>query len=334
MFNKKLDDIKKIALYILLCLGCQNTFGQLFPTKGENIDFISTFGNESEKQWGDDDFIQVIFFIIPKQYQSPVFIKVFDPGTEGQHDLQTLPPWNTKTNYSVYGGIGAFTNPDARNHTPTGNFRSGNQLISLTFGAQPNLDNQWYTLGSFNPKEGEYFPAYNGYIFKVIIEGVSGDDGNLYRFFLSQSAEDNIPIPGSNAFTYKFSFRLKNEGANTAHLYPLIDKNVKSIIQYNFDFDNEGSIKLYSVAKHGHKMAISGDDETAKSTHSIVEKEHGKSMDIQIIKNADRINDMTFYLLNQYEKAIPFFAIPIGGIPKYSFKVNIENNYKNNKRSY
>ncbi|TXC77040.1 hypothetical protein [Luteibaculum oceani] len=307
--------------------------GQVMPASGENIDFLSTFGAQADPQWGDDDHIQIVFFLIPKTYKRPIYLRIFDPECGGQHDLLTEVPWNTKTNFSVYGGAKAYSEKDAQQYNPGPNYRSGNLIISVDFSDKP-YDNEWYTLGPFNPAEGEYNKALDGFIFKVIVEGTEGNDGNVYRLALSTVPKNNIPIPGGNAFTYNYTFRLKNSRTQVAHLYPYIDNSVISIKQFNFDFDSEGEIKLYSVAKNGHVLVSSGDKELSTSEHKVDEIERGKSMDIQIAKNQDRVNDMTFYILNQYNQAIPFFAIPIGGIPKYNFNIDIKYDYINKNKSY
>ena len=334
MFIEDLERGRRlIATLTLTCWGFL-VMGQPLPAVGENIDFISTFGPEAETQWGDDDQTQIFFFIIPKTCTTPVYLRIFDPGCGGKYDLATDGAFNTRTSFSVYGGAGAFSDPDARRHEVTGNYKSGTLLVSLTFSDQEELDDDWFSMGPFNPGEGEFQKQFEGYILKVIIEGVEGNDGNLYRLFLSQDPDKNVPVGGSNAFTYKYSFRLKNEPGQVTHLYPLIGENVRSIKQFNFDFDNEGEIKIYSVKKNGHQIKLSGDDELATSQHEILPKERGKSMDIQIVKSKNRINDMTFYMLNQYDQAIPFYAIPIGGVPKYLFKVQVTYDYENQKRSY
>ncbi len=308
-------------------------FAQTIPNSGENIDYLSTFGSDAEGQWGDNDHIQIVFFLIPRDYQKPVYIRVFDPDCGGQHDLLTEAPWDTRTNFSIYGGAQAHSEKDAQRHEPGPNYRSGNLLLSLEFSSTTG-DDEWYTLGPFNPAEGEFSRELGGYIFKVIVNGVSGNDGNAYKLSLSTSKDANIPVPGGNAFTYNYTFRLKVAKDAVAHIYPFIDDKVVSFKQYNFDFDNEGEIKLYSVTKNGHILAMSGENELSFSEHQVDPKERGKSMDIQITKSENRVNDMTFYILNQYNEAIPFFAIPIGGVPKYSFNIDVKYDYVNQKRSY
>lgn len=308
---------------------------QPVPSASENIDFISTFGKEAEITWGDDDFVQTFFFLIPKNNKLPVYIRLFDPNVGGKHDqLNTLEPtFNTTTKFTVYGGKGSYSVADARSPWPRGNFRSGVQLFSASFNADNAFDDKWFTFGPLNPAEGEYVKEFDGYVFKIIAESYEGNDGNLYRYFLSQSKTANVPVEGSNAFTYKYTFRLKSGKAETAHLYPLIDESAISVRQYNFDFDNEGAIKIYSVSKNGIPVTLSNDGEWATSEHKVTEAEKGKSMNLQIIKSQSRINDMTFYILNQYDQAVPFFAVPIGGVPKFKFSMGVNYDYINKKRS-
>ena len=126
---------------------------------------------------------------------------------------------------------------------------------------------------------------------------------------------------------------MKTGKSETAHLYPLIDESVVAVRQYNFDFDNEGVIKLYSISKNGIRLAQSGEGTWASSEHKVTDAERGKSMNIQLIKNQNRLNDMTFYLLNQYDEGVPIFAVPIGGVPKFKFSIGVNYDYINKKRT-
>src|SRR5512133_3313002 len=79
---------------------------QAVPGKDENIPFLVTFGKEGKVSWGDDDFNQIFFFSIPKEFNQQFFIRVFDPDCGGEHD-EIQGEFNTKTMFSVYGGKGA-----------------------------------------------------------------------------------------------------------------------------------------------------------------------------------------------------------------------------------
>ena len=52
-------------------------------------------------------------------------------------------------------------------------------------------------------------------------------------------------------------------------------------------------------------------------------------MDIQFIKKkAVQNNNMVICLLNKFNDAIPFFSVPIGGVPRYKYKINIKEKTK------
>ncbi|SNR42908.1 MULTISPECIES: hypothetical protein [Hymenobacter] len=296
---------------------------QAAPNPGENIAFLVTFGAKADASWGDDDHTETFFFLVPKQNRQPVYIRVFDPDCGGQHDEAKF-GWNTTTEFSLYGGAGTHSGPDARGTDPKGQFRSGTLLSTKTFGAEKTYDNQWYTLGPLNPLTGEFVPDFDGFVFKVIVQGKTGDDGNLYRYFLSSSPTENIPVEGGNAFTYEYSFRLSPQRRTITHLYPFVNDRVVSIKQSNFDLDGDVSLKVFSVAKNGHTATVSGDNVWTSSTHRISEKEHGLSLDLQITSLTKASNDLVFYVTDQYDVALPFFAVPLGGPPRYRYEVDVK----------
>lgn len=310
-------------LAIMAWLRPTSAAAQAVPNPGENVAFLVTFGAQADKSWGDDDFTQTFFFLVPKANRQPVYIRLFDPDCGGQHDEAKF-GWNTTTEFSLYGGAGAHSGPDARSTEPKGNFRSGTLLHTKTFGADKAYDNQWYTFGPLNPLEGEFVPEFDGYVFKLIAQGKKGDDGNLYRYFLSTSPTQNVAVEGGNAFTYEYSFRLSPQRKAKTHLYPFVNDQVVSIKQSNFDVDSDVALKLFSVAKNGHPAAISGDKAWASSVHPITAKEHGLSLDLQLTSLSKATNDLVFYVTDQYDVALPFFAVPLGGPPRYRYEVDVK----------
>ena len=297
-------------------------FGQAIPSKSENIANLITFSKEAPSAWGDDDNTQVFFAFIPFDYQEAFYIRVFDPNVGGMLDAAYGDEeFDSKTQFSIYGGEGAHSNPDAQKTDPVGEFKSGVLLDYKVFADEEKYDMQWVSFGPFNPVEGEYDASLNGYIFKIIAEGLDGNDGNLYSYFLSQQGNDNKAIDGANAFTYEYTFRLKNKG-NVAHVYPFIDEDVVAIKQFNFDLDEDGIIKIYSTTKNGHDAAVSGNDVWDFSSHEVDENEKFKCMDLQIRRKDQTKNDVSIYVLNQYDKAIRFFSSPLGS-HKYIYQISV-----------
>jgi hypothetical protein len=299
---------------------------QPVPAIDENIPYLVTFGGDGDTAWGDDDFCQIIFFSIPENYEHPVFIRVYDPDTGGDIDEQKG-EWDTTSRFSVYGGEGTCSEEDARRSNLEGNYKSGNLLASKTFAGNPRYDKNWYTFGPFNPTEGELLPEYGGYIFKLIIEGIAGDDGNLYTLFLTTESDENRPVEGAFAFYFKYKFRLHNDVNEVSHIYPYMTSDVIAIKQSNFDWDSDGFIRIISPAKNGEILAASADDEWVESRHAITEDEHNSSLDIQMIKRQSPMvkdNNVVIFLENQYGELMPFYSIPIGGIPEYKYSIGIK----------
>ena len=322
--------MRSIILKILLITGLTGAFiesqAQPVPAVDENIPHLVTFGGEGDTEWGDDNFVQIIFFSIPEDFSKPLFIRVFDPDTGGSND-EKKSDWNTAMRFSVYGGEGAASEEAAKRSNLKGNYLSGNLLSSKIFDESPRYDESWYTFGPFNPTEGELLPQYGGYVFKLVVEGLEGDDGNLYNLYLTTEQNQNQQIEGAFAYYFKYKFRLHNDKDEVSHIYPYITSDVVAIKQSNFDWDNDGIIRIISPGKNGERVAVSGENEWKESRHQITEDDHNSSLDIQMIKRQSRLvkdNNVVIFLENQYGELMPFYSIPIGGIPEYKYDIGIK----------
>ena len=188
-------------------------------------------------------------------------------------------------------------------------------------------DKQWFTMGPFNPTEGEYSEKLGGRLFKIIAQGISGDDGNIYRYFLSTSPDENIPVEGGNMFTYKYHFRLSDDQNQVCQVYPFADDQTISIEISNFDWDNDGLIRIFSIAKNGVNCDVSGEDNWVVRKFPITEEERNSTIEVQFIKNRKeqvRNNNVVVAVRNQYGTSLAFYTIPIGGIPVYSPKIRMK----------
>jgi hypothetical protein len=299
---------------------------QPVPNIEENIPYLMVFGNKAETSWGDDDFSQTFFFLLPADYDKPVFIWVYDPDVGGDVDEKNG-EWDTRVTYSIYGGKGTWSDEDAQGTEPTGNYKSGTLLATRAFGENPRYDQDWYVFGPFNPLEGEYVERWDGNVLKCIIEGVSGDDGNLYQFYMSNSPTEREPIEGANAFAYEYSFRMHDNTEEVSHIYPFVDENTYSVKLSNFDWDDDGFIRIVSVSRRGQLSSVSGEDNWVESEFRIYDEEKTTSLDIQFIKKkvnpAIRNNNVVIYVKNQYDRNLEFFTSPIGGVPTYKYSIGV-----------
>ncbi len=301
-------------------------FSQSAPAVDENIPYLVTFGADATTSWGDDDFCQIFFCVIPSSQNDPVYIRVYDPDTGGDLDEMKGPP-NTIIAFSIYAGKGCWSDTAAQSIHPAGNYKSGYLLSSKSFGNEIKYDKKWYSFGPFNPAEGEYIEKFNGRVFKIIAQGKSGDDGNIYKYFLSTNPLENHAVEGGNFFTYKYHFRLSDDQKHVCQIYPYIDDKTISIEIQNFDWDNDGLIRIYSVAKNGILCDVSGEDNWIVRKYPIVEEEKNSTVEIQFLKNQSlqvRNNNVVIAILNQYGISLPFYVVPIGGVPVYSPKIRMK----------
>ena len=317
----------KYACIILFILNVGiPVFSQSAPAIDENIPYLMTFGGNAVTSWGDDDFCQIFFCVIPSSQTDPVYIRVYDPDTGGDLD-EVKGEFNTVVNFSIYAGTGCWSDTAAQSIHPSGNFKSGYLLSSKSFGADMKYDKKWYSFGPFNPSEGEFVEKLGGRVFKIIAQGISGDDGNVYKYFLSTSPVENIPVEGGNFFTYKYHFRLSDDQKSVCQIYPFVDDLTISIEVSNFDWDNDGVIRIFSVAKNGILCDVSGEDNWVYRKFPIVAEEKNSTIEIQFVKNQTllvRNNNVVVAVRNQYGEALPFYVIPIGGVPVYSPKIRMK----------
>jgi len=299
--------------------------GQNVPSRDENIPFLVTFGKEGKTSWGDDDFNSVWFFTLPKDYTRPFYIRVFDAECGGAND-EIQGEFNSKTLFSIYGGKGVDPeqNEESQGFINGLDYKKGNLLASKVFGTEARYDDKYYTFGPFNPTDGDFNVKWDSYIFKVVCEGVAGDDGNLYRYSLSSDPNNNIAIENANAFTYEYTFRMWNDFKSVAHIYPFVDTGIVSIQQRNFDWDTDGKILVVSRYKQGQLIKeISDEDRWTEGTISIDTPEWLSSLDFQFHKRQGELvknNNVVITLRNQRGDALKFFSNPIGGVPVYQMK--------------
>lgn len=319
LFMKK----NRYALLLLLETFCSCVYSQIMPSIEENISYLVTFSKSADKTWGDDDNTQIYFFVVPEAVKIPFYVRVFDPDNGGAID-ENRGGFNSKTKFTLYGGNGAHSNKDAQDHEPTRNFKSGVMLGTKTFGEDKALDKNWYSFGPFNALEGELVSELGGYIFKLVVEGLEGDDGNLYKLGLSSDKNSNVKLEGGNIFTYEYCFRTSDDKLSTCHLFPFISKGITAVKINTYDYDEEGIIRVVSKSKKGEGIKPSGDGKWDASTYNISDEEINTSLDIQFIKQSPvHNNNIVVYLTNQYGKTMPFYTAPIGGLPKYTSKITV-----------
>jgi len=279
--------------------------------------YISTFGpGPGASGQGDDDHVQVIFFEVPSSYADTLYIRIFDANTGGAVDEQ-VGGWDTTIRYRLFGGIGAYTNARSA-HPDAAQINSGELLTQALVGDDPAYEGNLYLVFSALAGEGE--PVGSSLVFKLVVEGVSGDDGNLYNVALSTVDNDNVAPAGSRVFAYSWTFPLPNDPSQRPPLYPYVPSGTAIFEQHNWDADYVGgpaSMTLHTPMRDipVDTSSISGDSAAASSSHDVVDGERGVSWTVTMEFVSPGVwNDLTFWAVGDGAD-LPIFTRPTTAPP-------------------
>lgn len=273
---------------------------------GLETGYLSTFGpGPGSTGAGDDDWVQVIFFEVPVSYAGPLYIRIFDADTGGAID-EPVPPvvWDGSIRYTLRGGGGAYTTPTARwAHPDSVGINSGVQLAQIEIGNDPAYDSNWDLVFGFQATDGEHMGS--SWVYKLVVEGVGGDDGNWYNVALSTVDNANTPPAGSRIFAYSWTFPLPRDVAQRPLLYPYVPAGTTTFEQHNWDLDYQTTgpaMTLYTPiqdfdvdgAYASGNSRFPGD--AASSSYSVVDGERGATWTVAMVFDfADPWNDLTFW---------------------------------------
>jgi len=283
--------------------------------------YVSTFGPAAPLSVGDDDHVQVIFFEVPEGTTGSVYVRIFDADTGGSQDENIAGPWDTTVRYTLRGYADAYTHAEARLPRPTSaGINSGTLLTQTVVGDNSAYDGNWnLVLGPYSASDGELVGSSR--VFKLAVEGATGDDGNLYNVALSTDPSANTAPAGSRAFAYSWTFPLSS--GVSQWLYPYVPSGASSFEQHNWDMDSpSGSMTLYTPVRD--IVVLDGDisgnsttfpDDAASSSHLIGSRESGATWTVVMnFAFPDLWNDLTLWAVGDGAN-LAIFTRPTTGPP-------------------
>jgi hypothetical protein len=277
--------------------------------------YVSTFGSAAPGAFGDDDHVQVIFFEVPDGTPGNLFIRVFDADTGGALD-ELYGGGGTTISYTLRGGSGAYSVQDARSsHPGPAGINSGTLLTQTVIGADAAYDSNWgLVFGPHSAGEGELVGSRR--VFKLAVEGASGNDGDLYNVALSTDPLANTAPAGSRVFAYSWTFPLAS--GSPQWLYPYVPTGTSTFDQHNWDMDNPpGTMMLHTPVRDFvvPDSGISGDSTEANSPHSVASEENGATWTVTMNFSFAGLNDLTFWVENGAGADLAIFTRPTTAPP-------------------
>ncbi|BCH23264.1 PKD domain-containing protein [Mesorhizobium sp. L-8-3] len=214
------------ALVAAAMLHCGVAAGEEAPS---DVGLV-TFGPMARVNEGDHDFRQVVRIALPEA-AGTVHVRVYDPDAAGTYD-EPKAGFDTTTRFSLFGdGATARLSRDAAGVVQES--IDGTPLATAEFGADPALDGRWTTLFSVDAAKGSRTAA-GAREFLLLVEGLTGNDGNVFDVTVSRTEDANQPPEGLKLSSFLPTFQVPR-GNRQAELGFDVPADAEGLTIENFD---------------------------------------------------------------------------------------------------
>ena len=204
--------------------------------EAQETPLVVTYGPEASTAEGDPDFREVIFLSVPDGLEDRLYLRVFDPDTGGEHDLVYDVPDDTQVRFTLFGGEGAYTGAaGAGVEAGAEQLAAGAALGEQVIAASAALDDRWQTLFTVAAEQGEAVGGRR--VFRLQVEGVAGDDANLYAVTLSLRDRRNLAPQDLEIVDFAPTARVPDETRITELRFP-VPADAERLTVRNFDAAN------------------------------------------------------------------------------------------------
>ncbi len=269
------------------------------PVLGQDVPLSVIYGPRASSSEGDDDHREVIFFSVPADLQDRLYLRIFDPDTGGDHDL-AYGAEDTETRYALFGGEGALTGIESSIKPSEQQLASGELLTETSVAANAAFDDQWRTIATFVPDQGELVGGRR--VFRLLADGLTGDDANLFSVAVSLRDRRNLSPEGLEIFGLAPTVRVPTKDVVT-ELRFVVPPDAEQVVVHNFDAAN-ADVEL-ATAFRSVPLAASGQDEWRASEVAVQDRERGQPAAIMFAGGDEIPNDATFYVTDQAGQPIP-----------------------------
>jgi len=148
----------------------------------------------------DDVVRQVLFIVVPAKATQPMYLRLLDADCGGDLDSRTG-EWDTRTRFALYGGAGATTGASLKDRAPSeADLRTGALIAERVFSVDAESNNKWSVFTKLDPAAGDTLG--DTAVFKLVVEGLAGDDGNVFDVAVSLNETKNVLPEGVRVLSY------------------------------------------------------------------------------------------------------------------------------------
>lgn len=266
---------------------------------------LVTYGPEANTREGDDDFVQVILFDVPAGTPAPIRVRIYDADASGALDVFFgWGEFDTETRFSVYGGPGATTAAGLRGPKATDEeIHAGTKLGEKVFSIDAEADETWVTLADLSPGQGE--SVGERIAFKLVVEGLSGNDGNVFDVDVVDG--DDQAIPGLRMYSFVPTIH-HDTRTRTAEVRVLPSGNRRLFVH---SFDAAGADLRIETLYRTIPADTSGQNKWSESEIALTEEEQNQVIALAFGGQAGEVpNDATLYLADENGVVVPI-QLPI-----------------------
>ncbi|MGF1500966.1 MAG: PKD domain-containing protein, partial [Paracoccaceae bacterium] len=263
-------------------------------------------GPDAASRVGDANKRDRFYISVPADAEGRFYVRLYDPDLGGAHDTLYAPLTTETTRFQIKGGEGAFTasarpGPLADGAralgTPEDDDVGGEVLVERDFGDGPLGNEAWVALAPFEAAQGEIVGDRAYFRFDVL--GIEGNDGNVFAFEVSRSADASVSDPDVRILAYSPTLRWPDNTDGVVEI-PFEAREGMALTVQNFDAAS-ADIDLVSTFET-LPLASSGQDRWASDTVTVPP---GRTT-IQFGGGQERPNDFTITLFDDDGVAQPF----------------------------
>ncbi len=262
------------------------------PEDNSGAKFFYVFGPQGDQISGAEDNKLVIYIDLPKDETESLTLAVYDPDTSGRRDWKkgSDNPWDTTTSFRVY----------------------GKKLLSEKEFSDSQYDSLAFNFGPYPKETGK--KVGDSYRFRLEVEGIEGDDANLFRVGVSPES--------SKSFSYDLTFRLLPHEGDQMYFYPQVPAKTSKIIVENYDIDRFGgsSVLHDSDSNRRYKINDSSTGKWSKTRIVLAEVGYPRRLKYVITKAIQRNAHAGLRIKDSAGELLPIYfrgsAVPVVSAPE------------------
>lgn len=273
---------------------------------------LVTYGQDAPTREGDPTHKQIVYIDLPASLTDRVYVRLYDPDSGGAHDL-IYGQANSETRFALYGGDGADAGPpeDGRKVTDA-ELTAGTLLAERRYAEDPRTDGQWVAFALVSPDQGALVGDRR--VFRLVVDGERGNDGNLYGIDLSLRDRRLVPPEGARLYSFAPTIRVPNRSTLTELRFTAPEGETDLTIE-NFDAAY-GKLSL-QTAFRTIPLHPSGQDQWRTDTVTLDQEERGAMAAITLQGGGEIPNDATFFITVRADRPVPLDLPPFNWIPNH-----------------